>query len=181
MLLDYSSSDAGPYRELLYIPGRARLRAPRRISGHSISHIYVTTELSRMSGEENWGIPKRLGRIDWGSPGGAYSEVTLSDAGGRRVLGVRLPPGRRAGAPSPRLSLPFSHRFLPRTLLQTSKGLLYSTSIEAGGRVRPVAGISMVGYDAIGKEIAGRRILVALQLTEIHLLFPHPTHRAPID
>lgn len=180
MLLDYSSSDAGPYRELLYIPGRASVRVPRRVRGHSISHIFVTTELSRDSGEENWGIPKQLGGIDWGSPREGRREILLSDAAGHPVFGVRLRSRPRGGDHAARLALPFSHRFLPRTLVQTSKGALYTTSIEATGRVRPITGVSMIGYDPLGEEIADRRIAAAFQIVQVQLLFPHPSLRTPI-
>ncbi len=180
MALDYASSDAGPYRELLYIPGRTSVQLPKRIGGHSISHIYVTTAMSRDSGEENWGIPKQLGAIDWRAPRDGRTELTLSDAEGRRLLGIRLPsPARRENRP-PRLTVPFSHRLLPRTLLQTSKGLLYRTSIQAAGRVRPIIGVGMCGYSPLGEEIAARRIAAAFQITEAHLLFPHPSLRIPI-
>ena len=40
MLLDYTSSDVGPYRELLFVPGRYSLGGRRC---YSISRIYVST------------------------------------------------------------------------------------------------------------------------------------------
>ena len=57
MLVDYQSSEAGPYFELLFIPGR--LDTPDGQFWH-ISKIYVSTEISVVNGINNWGIPKEL-------------------------------------------------------------------------------------------------------------------------
>ena len=55
MLVDYTESGVGPYRELLFSPGRFKIG---RVRGHSISKIYVSTQRSVDSGRANWGIPK---------------------------------------------------------------------------------------------------------------------------
>ncbi|BCX05878.1 MAG: hypothetical protein KatS3mg053_3816 [Candidatus Roseilinea sp.] len=55
MLVNYHETSAGPYHELLFIPGRLRLMGRRLFS---ISKIYVSSEASVRGGIENWGIPK---------------------------------------------------------------------------------------------------------------------------
>lgn len=57
MIVDYKSSNAGPYNELLFIPGLVEYHKKRRFT---ISKIYVSTQISVDSGRENWGIPKEL-------------------------------------------------------------------------------------------------------------------------
>lgn len=57
MLVDYSESNCGPYRELLLIPGSFRVRDKTLAS---ISRIFVSTTESLASGRRNWGIPKEL-------------------------------------------------------------------------------------------------------------------------
>lgn len=56
MCVDYHTSNVGPYRELLFIPGM--FRVGRRI-GYTITRIFVSTEISVDSGRANWAIPKR--------------------------------------------------------------------------------------------------------------------------
>lgn len=57
MLVDYSSSDIGPYRELLFMPGVCGING--RIT-FTISKIYVSSYDSVWNGQTNWGIPKEL-------------------------------------------------------------------------------------------------------------------------
>jgi hypothetical protein len=57
MLVDYESSDVGPYQELLFIPGLFHLGGK---PSFSISKIYVSTTESQWNGYNNWGIPKEV-------------------------------------------------------------------------------------------------------------------------
>lgn len=57
MCLDYHSSNVGPYRELLFIPGRVRVASALR---WTVSRIYVSTAVSVQNGIRNWAIPKQL-------------------------------------------------------------------------------------------------------------------------
>jgi len=62
MLVDYHQSEAGPYRELLFIPGKFSFWGQKH---YSISKIYVSTEASVQNGRANWAIPKELADFDW--------------------------------------------------------------------------------------------------------------------
>ena len=55
MFIDYAAADCGPYRELLFIPGRGGFSPGPLLT---ISKIYVETENSVVNGRRNWGIPK---------------------------------------------------------------------------------------------------------------------------
>lgn len=61
MYVDYGDSPVGPYRELLFIPGRFRIGAEAR---WSISRIVVSSEASVVAGRNNWGIPKERADFD---------------------------------------------------------------------------------------------------------------------
>ena len=61
MVVDYTTSDCGPYQELLYIPGRERFLGQKRFT---ISDIYVSSMASVINGRHNWGIPKKLAQFD---------------------------------------------------------------------------------------------------------------------
>ncbi|HUX21907.1 MAG TPA: acetoacetate decarboxylase family protein, partial [Spirochaetia bacterium] len=188
MALDYESSEVGPYSEMLYIPGRVTLereetgrigRKPRSLyRGHSISDIWVTSELSRASGTENWGIPKRLGRISWEGDGGEARRVLLEDTRGGALLELEISP---SGGPLNRIgaaiNLPFTHRFLPRRLIQTTRTQLFSTLIEASGRVCPIFGARLKAHSGTASEICSRKVVAAFHLTQVNLLFPRPELR----
>ena len=55
MVLDYKDSNASPYQELLFIPGKFRITGQKR---QHISRIFVSTEESVINGRKNWAIPK---------------------------------------------------------------------------------------------------------------------------
>jgi acetoacetate decarboxylase len=55
MIVDYEKSNAGPYKELLFIPGKFSCNGEKR---YSITKIYVSSRESLVSGRQNWGIPK---------------------------------------------------------------------------------------------------------------------------
>jgi hypothetical protein len=57
MLLKYSSSNVGPYNELVYIPGKYK---PGKCSSpvFSVQRIWVDSEASVQGGRINWGLLK---------------------------------------------------------------------------------------------------------------------------
>ncbi len=55
MIVDYQQSDAGPYQELLFIPGKYDSPAGKY---YAITKIYVSTQESIINGRANWAIPK---------------------------------------------------------------------------------------------------------------------------
>ncbi|MDW3197503.1 MAG: acetoacetate decarboxylase family protein [Cytophagales bacterium] len=62
MLVNYTESPVGPYKELLVIPGKCKTpHGPKQ----TISKIYVDSAASLKSGRANWGIPKELAQFDW--------------------------------------------------------------------------------------------------------------------
>lgn len=62
MLVNYTESPVGPYKELLVIPGK--FKTPYG-SKQTISKIYVDSKASLNNGRANWGIPKELAQFDW--------------------------------------------------------------------------------------------------------------------
>jgi hypothetical protein len=78
MLIDYQHSDVGPYRELLFIPGRFRYRGKLC---YSVTKIYVSTRASLVNGRENWGIPKQLAEFEFEKESGGIERVRVSQEG----------------------------------------------------------------------------------------------------
>lgn len=127
MYMDYLSSDVGPYRELLFIPGMFCLGGKRY---HSITKIFVSTEASVVNGRNNWGIPKELADFE-----------TLREG---RVEMIRISRGGRLLAElhfqSLQWSLPVTTSLVPaglRTLAQHYDGKTYLTTPGARGTVSP--------------------------------------------
>ncbi|TFV93583.1 hypothetical protein E4S40_15170 [Algoriphagus kandeliae] len=60
MLVNYTQSPVGPYRELLLIPGKFKPQGKQ-----SITRIFVDSEQSTQNGRANWGIPKETMDFDW--------------------------------------------------------------------------------------------------------------------
>ena len=65
MLVNYKQSNAGPYGELLFIPGKFKFNNKKL---DNISKIYVSTMESVVNGRLNWGIPKEKADFSFGGP-----------------------------------------------------------------------------------------------------------------
>ena len=55
LYLNYTQSEIGPYKELLFIPGKFCYRGKKN---HFISKAYTSTEEAAKFGRDNWFIPK---------------------------------------------------------------------------------------------------------------------------
>jgi hypothetical protein len=61
MYVNYSSSNAGAYHELMFLPARHDFNGSKR---WTISKIYVSGMETLVNGRENWGIPKEMANFD---------------------------------------------------------------------------------------------------------------------
>lgn len=128
MYVDYSSSDAGPYQELLFIPGRFDFSGRRCFS---VTKIYVSTMASVVGGKANWGIPKELAFFERRDEGGRCERIRVSREG------TNFAEFLFHGYP---LSLPATASLMPRswrTLGQNWEGKTLFTTLKAGGTVSP--------------------------------------------
>jgi hypothetical protein len=66
ILFDCEDSPIGPYRELLFIPGKTTFGDAKL---GTISKIYVDSIDSMINGRDNWGIPKELTEFEWKQEG----------------------------------------------------------------------------------------------------------------
>ena len=126
MLVDYATSNVGPYQELLIVPGRFSIGAK---SVYAIPNIYVSSADSVINGQRNWGIPKTLATFSI-TRLSKFEERIQAAAGNKPILDIVL----RAG----RLNLPFSVQLLPRrfrTISQPWQGEWLSTTLQASGSI----------------------------------------------
>ncbi len=78
MLVNYESSNVGPYYELLFIPGNFSKNSRNH---KSITKIYVSSEVSVREGFKNWGIPKELAHFEWKKNKNLYNIVITNETG----------------------------------------------------------------------------------------------------
>ena len=102
MLVDYASSNVGPYQEILFIPGRFKHLGK---SYSHISQIRVSSQLSVDNGRINWGIPKSLAQFRFGEFNGIET-VQVEEQGNEFARFQFRPLGWK---------LPFSLTWLPKT------------------------------------------------------------------
>lgn len=162
MLVDYQESAVGPYRELLFIPGRFLFQGQR---WHAISRIWVDSPTSVASGRANWGIPKELGQftIQRSTPG---VETWSVEQNGKVFFRATM---RFGGLP-----LPVHTRLLPMPLLQWRQGQGYLTRFRGHGwgKIARLQDLSVDG--AIFPAISNLKPLIGLAVDPFNLTFPLP-------
>ncbi len=159
VLVNYHSSNVGPYRELLFIPGM--IAYPGK-TGYSIHRIYVTTLASVVNGQMNWGIPKE--RADFQAetlPDGAERIRVLKD--NRPFFEVTL----RAHGPA----VPLTAAVLP-PLVQQRDNRTFITRLQSTG-VGRYARMSDVRADAAHfPDVSPFAPLIAMKIVNFRMLFP---------
>jgi len=166
MFVDYADSPAGPYRELLYIPGRFTLPGGRR--AWSVTRIYVSSWDSVVNGRLNWGIPKdHAGFIREPVGGGGQGERIRVETEGRPVATLEL----RARGPA----MPVHAALLPaalRRLAQYHAGRRFDFVPGASGRAGPAQARSLESDPALFPDLSRARVKLALRVPAFSLEFP---------
>jgi hypothetical protein len=165
MFVDYSESPVGPYRELLYIPGRFNFGAGLR--AWSITRILVSTQESVVNGRLNWGIPKE--RADFRRERAGTRDAIHVEVEGVTAASLEFVP---LGP-----TLPLRAALLPsaiRRLVQHYHGRRFDLVLSARGR----AGFGRLRACQTGSALfpdltsAGRSL--ALRVPRFTLTFPVP-------
>lgn len=162
MLVDYASSDVGPYQELLFIPGRF-LHGQEKY--YAISRIWVSTEASVVNGQKNWGIPKEL------------ADFNIMRQDREEVWSVRQADGKeffRATLRKGRLPFPMHTSLLPLPLLQSWKGELFQTTFSGRGWARFARLAQLDIQSEIFPGIASYQPLFGMAIDPFRIQFPLP-------
>ncbi len=122
MLVDYLQSDAGPYGELLFIPGKFDFKGKRL---DTISKIYVSSSESVVNGRANWGIPKEQAEFDFEKLNSQQERIRVS-CGGTLVAEFVIRTGR--------LLFPVNTKLLPFPLVQLHEGKYFYTTFSGSGK-----------------------------------------------
>ncbi|MDT0634711.1 acetoacetate decarboxylase family protein [Spectribacter hydrogenooxidans] len=163
MVVDYSESAVGPYRELLLVPGRFEVEGRKRFA---VTDILVSSQPSVDNGRRNWGLPKALASFQHHTveSGNEHVRVSRDD---RPFAELRF--ARRS------LSWPVTTALAPggwHTLVQPWEGRRYTTRISARGRVRPARLTKCRIDDAVFPDFSSQRVLSCLQVTSFSMVFP---------
>lgn len=169
MLVDYASSNAGPYRELLYLPGSIELLGKRRFT---ISNIFVSSMASVVNGRANWGIPKNLADFDWETQPDGSQRVCVRSEGKAMFeanwqgMGFRFPVSTRL-APKPF-----------KTLVQQWEGQCFTYSPTAAGRARFARIGGIQSSSGLFPNIDSHEVLTAFEIADFQMTFPIPNIEA---
>ncbi|WP_437813547.1 acetoacetate decarboxylase family protein [Sorangium sp. So ce1078] len=163
MALDYTTSNVGPYRELLFIPGRYRTRRGLK---WSISKIYVSSWDSVVNGQLNWAIPKEHADLDLVREADG-SERLRASQGGDVFADVRF---AAAGPSLPAASALLPERF--RGLMHHRDGNDHFCAPTARGRVRRARLLDARVDPARMPRIDEARVVFAVRLSGFRAEFP---------
>ncbi len=159
MLVDYRSSDAGPYRELLFMPGKLLISGGK---WHRITKIYVSTMESVLNGRENWAIPKERADFDLRREG--RDEFAAVSLGGKPFFTARF----RAGGPR----FPVSTALLPFPLLQGEEGRYLQTTFSGRGAGRLASFEALEIDQEFFPDLSLARPLAAIAVDPFRITFP---------
>lgn len=162
ILTDYRRTNIGPYRELLFIPGRFEWEGRTH---YVASRVYSSTEASVSSGRDNWGLPRQRAqfyydrcrnteRVSVGLNGKIFADLTF-----------------RAG----RIGLPVTTELVPparRTLLQPLTGQVFLTAPEGRGSLRRAKLVDATFDGAIFPDISSLEPKMTLKVVDFDVLFP---------
>jgi hypothetical protein len=163
MVVNYTSSNVGPYKEILWAPGAFDFGDCRRTS---ITRIFVSSWESVKNGQRNWGIPKdRADFIITQEPDG--TERVIVSQQGHTFADLRV---KKLG-----FSFPVTSALVPaklRELGQVHQGQAYFYTPSVRGwlsRARLLeAKIDKTYFPDLGRG----RVLAGFRLTRFNMHFP---------
>lgn len=163
MLVNYHDSNAGPYHELLYVPGTAKFGA-RRLP--TISNIWVSSMASVVNGRRNWGIPKEMAQFEWQGQVGQAQHIKASNP-----QGTFFEIGFKPWGPT----LPVNTAWVPgmlKTLGQELDGQTFVFAPLAKGKARP-AKIEHLQVDAtVCPHLQASEVIGAFEIPHFEMRFP---------
>jgi len=163
MFVNYRDSTAGPYGELLFIPGRFKFPGGSR---YSISKIYVSSMESVVNGQNNWGIPKELADFDFSLREDGLEHIRISLAG-------QLIADCRFSSSGP--GIPVTTSLVPgkfRTVVQHWKGKLLHTSPRARSKLKMARMKKAKFNDVLFPDLNQVKVLAVFKADDMTMQFP---------
>ncbi|MEP0710969.1 hypothetical protein [Algoriphagus sp.] len=161
MLVNYHSSPVGPYRELLFIPGKF---GP--YSKQAITKIYVDAEVSTQNGHVNWGIPKETLPFSWEKKEGI--ELVQVKDGDKTVFSCEITTGI--------IPFPISTSLLPIDLHQLWDGVDFFTKPSGNGWGKRCKVKNLEIDPSYFPDFSNQKPLFAVKVDPFKIKFPEATY-----
>lgn len=166
MYVNYTHSNAGPYQELLYIPGTAQFKN-RRLP--TISNIVVSSASSVKNGRINWGIPKQFCNFESSlGAGGSRQDIQLHQQGQAQFELAYTGKG---------FEFPITTGLIPgflKTLGQHWQGQEFIYSPSARGKARFATLHTLNSLGEAFPETRLDEVKLAIEITRFEMTFPVP-------
>jgi len=160
MIVEYQHSNAGPYNEILLIPGKFKYNGKRK---NTISKIYVSTQSSVDNGIRNWAIPKELADIKF-TKIGHLSEKVTAQIDGNEFFSAEF---RKF-----RFPFPVHTAFFPFPLVQFMNDKVYFTKFSGKGIGYPVKLKSIKTDSLYFPDLSKKKIIAAITIDPFRICFP---------
>ena len=166
MLVNYHTSPVGPYRELLFMPGKFKTEGGK---WYSITKIYVNEQNSTDNGRANWGIPKEtvvfrrklISKHLWR---GDTECIELLDAHGNPFFSITLSSGG--------ISFPVNTALIPMRLIQYLNRKVFFTTPKGSGKGQLAHIKSLVVNPDYFPDISQSRPLLCIKVSDFEMEFP---------
>lgn len=164
--MNYKSSPVGPYRELLYIPGKFEASRKGKVKKfYSISQIFVSSWESVVSGRANWGIPKD--RADFMVETLPTGEDHLTAS----MDGVQIAElTTKAGL----FRMPVNTGLFPIRLMQKWQGQTFFIKLAVSAGVEWLTSVKLSGDGKYIPDLSDLNPLGAVKLDNFKITFPVP-------
>ncbi len=161
MLVNYKSSNVGPYKELLFIPSSFSIKNKKK---KRISKIYVSTQESVENGKRNWAIPKEFANFKFIKTD-RNSENIIVSKNNIDFFNINLQ--------SSSLMFPVNTNLMPFPLAQRYNDKIYFTKFngKGWGRFTKIKNIS-VNSDYFPSFAS--KPLIAIKIQPFNINFPKP-------
>ncbi len=161
MLVNYQETPCGPYKELLFIPGK--FAYPGREKRYIITRIFVDTDISTFNGRINWGIPKKTASIQFEKTSNR-KERFIFNFSGEKIFEIQLKFGR--------LKFPVSTRLMPLKLVQELDGQLFFTTPVGKGKGLTAKILDIHSDPGYFPDLNTQKCLMAIKVPVFQIIFP---------
>jgi hypothetical protein len=159
MVVNYEDSPAGPYQELLFIPGIFSFNGNKSFS---ISKIYVSTELSVVNGINNWGIPKEYASFSWAKlKNEDHIDVTLNE---KKIFQAHFTKGG--------FRFPVSTKLIPFKIIQSFNNQLLLTKPSGKGSASFATHSQLQTNPPFFPDLSNSKPFLTIRVDNFEMVFP---------
>jgi len=162
MFVDYTASNAGPYQELLFIPGKFKFLDKKLTS---ITKIYVSTNESVENGYRNWAIPKELANFKIEKLDKSKERISVFK-GNEKILDIAFSHWN--------FKFPVNTALMPYTLVQEKDSKYFITSFKGKG-IRKLAFVDEIQVNKnLFPDISYFKPIAVIKVENFKIEFPIP-------